>query len=183
MGFVGVDHPNAVRAAKLLRGIGMSRFNPQRRAILTATKVEDWGLPPPWTDVSQLAEGCTRCGDCVTACPQKVLVLEAGRLPELNFAQRECTFCGDCATACGEGLFDRNRPFTAKVSIAPSCLTELNVDCQSCADACPSRAIRFRPTLGRVPQPTLILEICTGCGACVAPCPVSAIHIQSRPSP
>jgi NAD-dependent dihydropyrimidine dehydrogenase PreA subunit len=41
---------------------------------------------------------CTRCGRCVTACPERVLALtEEG----LQFERPEaCTYCGLCETLC-----------------------------------------------------------------------------------
>lgn len=46
------------------------------------------------------ALACTRCGQCVTACPEDVLALtEAG----LRFERPEaCTYCGLCETLCPE---------------------------------------------------------------------------------
>jgi ferredoxin-type protein NapF len=61
--------------------------------------------------------------------------------------------------------------------IGEACLTRLGVVCQSCGDACPERAIRFRPLLGRVALPEVAADRCTGCGECVAVCPVAAIAV------
>ncbi len=46
------------------------------------------------------ADACTRCGRCVTTCPEHVLALaEEG----LRFVQPEaCTYCGLCETLCPE---------------------------------------------------------------------------------
>jgi NAD-dependent dihydropyrimidine dehydrogenase PreA subunit len=43
---------------------------------------------------------CTKCGVCVPACPEGVLVMEAGGPV---FAQADqCTYCASCEDACPE---------------------------------------------------------------------------------
>ena len=156
----------------------MSSFDPSRRSFLTSlTQKPAAGLSPPWTVASEIVDKCSRCGDCITACAEGILVKGSGGFPELDFTRGACTFCGDCAESCDENLFDRSRPFGPRAHIASSCLAQINVDCQACADACGERAIRFQAVLRRPPQPVLTLAACTGCGACVAPCPVNAISL------
>ncbi|MFE8731076.1 4Fe-4S dicluster domain-containing protein, partial [Aeromonas hydrophila] len=58
-----------------------------------------------------------------------------------------------------------------------NCLANGQVYCQRCQDSCEPRAIRFIPTLGRVPTPVIELDSCNGCGACVADCPVGSIRV------
>ena len=71
----------------------------------------------------------------------------------------------------------RDRDPAPPVSIGDACFAKHNVLCQSCADVCETRAIRFRPRLGQPPLPELILDNCTLCGDCVPICPASAIAI------
>jgi ferredoxin-type protein NapF len=135
-----------------------------------------WGLPE-----SAFIDGCTRCGDCLTACPQKILVAGDGGFPTVDFARGECTFCGACAAACQPLVLIRHRgapawPYKALVSVA--CLPRRSVECRVCGDFCDVRAIRFAPRLGGTPLPAIDKDACTGCGACVAPCPTAAITIR-----
>ena len=74
----------------------------------------------------------------------------------------------------GGGLDERVSPHAR---VGAGCLARRGIVCQSCRDACPEGAIRFRPRLGRVAEPEVDLAACTGCGDCVAPCPVAAIRI------
>jgi ferredoxin-type protein NapF len=60
------------------------------------------------------------------------------------------------------------------------CLARSGVVCHSCGDACPDRAIRFRPTIGAPAHPELDPDLCTGCGCCVAACPAGAIIIGAQ---
>lgn len=139
-------------------------------------------LRPPWTSEDAVTDRCTRCGDCLDACPEGILKAGTGGFPEVDFqaGAGECTFCGDCATACGEGVFsDTNAPaFAATAAIGEGCLTNQGVMCQSCGDACPERAIRFRLQRGGAPLPDLDAQACTACGACVSACPVDAVSVR-----
>ena len=141
---------------------------------------------PPWA----LAEGafidhCTRCNDCIKACPTRILVVGDGGYPTVDFREGECTFCGDCVTACQPKALLRTEdqqawPYTA--SIGEDCLPRQGVECRVCGDFCDARAIRFPPRLGGSPLPEVDTEKCTGCGACFAPCPTVAVTI-SLPTP
>lgn len=65
--------------------------------------------------------------------------------------------------------------------IGRGCLALGGVFCQSCADACEPRAIRFVPLPGRPPVPVVAEERCTTCGECAAICPAGAIELP-RPA-
>ncbi|MHC9245233.1 ferredoxin-type protein NapF [Aeromonas jandaei] len=135
----------------------------------------------PWSVAwPQFSTGCTRCGDCLAACPEQILVNGEGGFPSVDFQRGECTFCGDCVAACKEPLFRpaSETPWQYKASIAANCLANGQVYCQRCQDNCEPRAIRFIPTLGRVPTPVIELESCNGCGACVQDCPVGSIKVD-----
>lgn len=150
-----------------------------RRALLHGRLRPRELLRPPWAlDASRFVDACTGCGDCVTACPEHVLVAGEGKLPEFDPARGECTFCGDCAAACGESAFGpvTAMPWRLRARIGGACLTERGVVCSSCRDACGERAIRF-PMTSAVPAPQVATACCTGCGACVSACPSSAISL------
>lgn len=135
----------------------------------------------PWSVAwPQFSTGCTRCGDCLAACPEQILVNGEGGFPSVDFQRGECTFCGDCVAACKEPLFRpaSETPWQYKASIAANCLANSQVYCQRCQDSCEPRAIRFITTLGRVPTPVIELDSCNGCGACVQDCPVGSIKVD-----
>jgi ferredoxin-type protein NapF len=69
-------------------------------------------------------------------------------------------------------------PPIATISVA--CLARQGVACQSCRDACPQDAIRFRPRAGGPFLPEVDDALCNGCGACVAPCPVGSVAVAAR---
>jgi ferredoxin-type protein NapF len=150
-------------------------FDASRRRFLTG---EASYVLPPWADAQALYDHCTRCGACIEACPEGILVSDAG-FPGVDFRRGECTFCGLCAQTCAEPIFrDKGElPWVQKALIGPDCVTRSGVICQTCGDSCPERAIRFELALGSAPRPRVEELACTGCGACVAVCPADAIVV------
>jgi len=144
----------------------------------------DWGarrapLRPPWALAEDaFAARCTRCGDCLGACPTGILAKGRGGFPHVDFTRGECTFCGKCVDACKPRALARRgaaAPWTLKARIGDACLALQGVVCRSCGDRCEARAIRFRLAPGGVARPALDGAACTGCGACVAVCPAGVI--------
>lgn len=138
-------------------------------------------LRPPWA----LAEpafiaACTRCRECVVACPERILAPDANGYPAVDFTRGECTFCAKCLEACAPKALLRTEgqaPWLLKAHIGDACVAKSNVVCRSCGDACPVQAIRFSPRLNAAALPEVALPTCTGCGACVAPCPADAVSL------
>lgn len=140
-------------------------------------------LRPPWSvDESRFVDTCTRCGDCLRVCEEKILVRGQGGFPEVSFSRGECTFCGGCASACKAESFeyrdDASSAWTLRARVTESCLAHQGVVCVVCAEQCDSEAIRFAPRAGRIAAPQIISELCNGCGACYRPCPAKAIAIS-----
>jgi len=139
-------------------------------------------IRPPWALAEALfTDTCTRCNDCLRACPEQIIVIGDGGYPTIDFMRGECTFCGACVDACKPRALVRNEEEQAawshKAVIGDTCLPRRGVECRVCEDFCDARAIRFTPRLGGSPLPVIASEKCTGCGACIAPCPVNAISI------
>jgi len=138
-------------------------------------------LRPPWALTEEdFPRACTRCGDCLRACPTHIIIERDGGYPTIDFGEGECTFCADCASACKTGALQRSpgqAPWSVRASIGEHCLAEQRVECRVCGDLCAAGAIRFVPRVGSVAAPHVERERCTGCGACVAPCPTRAITV------
>ena len=153
-----------------------------RRSLLKANfKAYQQSIRLPWvSDEQQFVDNCTRCGDCITACAEKIIVKGDGGFPELNFSRGECTFCADCLQSCKEDLFisQDESPWSLKAVVTDDCLSHKKVVCVICKEQCEPEAIRFTPQAGRVSPPELTLDLCTGCGACVKPCPAQAIKLS-----
>lgn len=151
-----------------------------RRRFLGARTSGQVLFRPPWSvpEADFLAR-CTRCDDCLRACPTQLLKRGEGGFPEADFSAAACTLCGDCTRACQTGALGRNtevRPWLFGIAITEECLAARQVECRICGEICDEAVIRFRPRLGGVSLPEVDNALCTGCGACIAPCPVTAIQ-------
>lgn len=142
-------------------------------------------MRPPWAAVEDVfLSRCSRCGDCVAACPQKILGIGDGGFPTIAFARGACDFCGGCATACKTGALARRdgTPALPLVTAASAgCLSLNGTSCRVCGEWCEAGAIRFRLMVGGRAEVQVDGERCTGCGACVARCPVGAVAMLRRP--
>ena len=153
-----------------------------RRGFLRGRPRPKAEIRPPWALAEALfIDRCTRCNDCLPACPQHILTTGDGGYPTVDFSRAECTFCGECVKACRPQALSRQDgqpPWPLKALISDLCLARQGVECRVCGDFCEVRAIRFTPRLGGSPLPEIDAETCTGCGACLGPCPTRAIAIR-----
>jgi ferredoxin-type protein NapF len=142
-------------------------------------------LRPPWALAeNEFLLACTRCGDCVRACPTQVIAERDSGYPVMNFAAGECSFCGECVSACTKGALKRaagQAPWQAQAAIGEQCLAQRRIECRICCDQCDAGAIRFPLRAGGISQPLLDSARCTGCGACVAACPAGAVSVSGAP--
>lgn len=157
--------------------------DPSLRALLRGRPLVAASMRPPWA----LAEGafvdaCTRCGECIRRCPERVLGVGDGGFPVVLARAGECTFCRACVDGCAPGALQpgSERAWDRHARIDTGCLTRNGIVCQSCRDACPEGAIRFRASAGIV-VPEIDAERCTACGACAAVCPAAAIALEPMP--
>jgi len=153
-----------------------------RRAFLrvgSRRTAEPAAIRPPWSSAQSIADHCTHCGDCIAACPERILIADRSGAPMVDFGRGGCTFCGGCADSCAAPVFDRDRapPWQLSIAISDRCLPRHGILCESCRDACGDGAIRFARVAGKIPVPEIQRERCTGCGACVSVCPQSAISL------
>jgi len=141
--------------------------------------------PPGSKPEIKFLEACTQCKECITACPEGILVRGAGRYPQINFMLGECTFCGECATHCNSHAFipqsttPERQAWSLRAFINNQCLVLKKVLCEICKDQCEQQAISFHFQANTLPYPVINSENCTGCGACYGPCPTNAIQLRS----
>ncbi len=161
-----------------------SSFNPLRRQLFRGdVRVQRLPLRPPWSvDEQQFTQDCTRCQECIKACPENILEVGSGGFPEVNFKQGECSFCGDCAASCEASVFRpvQEIPWQQQARISDACITHKQVICRSCGENCEPEAIQFKLVAGQVAVPEIDLDSCNGCGACVAVCPTQAVKVSQN---
>lgn len=161
-------------------------MDPSRRRIFGYRIPRQTPPRPPWSvPEAQFVDRCSRCDDCVKACPTGLLVRGDGGFPFADFSTAGCTFCGDCAKVCKPQAIHPipdQAPWSFAIRIGTDCLPHQGVDCRVCAEACDAGAIRFQLRAGGAALPEVDVEACTGCGACLAPCPVSVIERVEKPA-
>lgn len=147
--------------------------------------------PPRALEESQFLNACTRCGDCVDACPHDAIDLAGPRFrdaegtPMINPSSVPCYMCEDtpCVSACEPDAL------SASVGLSmgdaeihePNCLAHRGEFCTTCSERCPMPgAIKVRDG-----KPTIRTAACTGCGVChhVCPAPINAVRIFPRGLP
>jgi ferredoxin-type protein NapF len=149
----------------------------------------DWSgkaaqIRPPWARPEpEFLDTCNGCGDCVSACRQKIIVISARKRARLDFSNGGCTFCGDCASACEADAFLTVRetgvaPWRQKAVIGEACLSSQGTWCMSCSEHCEYDAILSRPVPGGKMDMLVDALACNGCGFCVSKCPVSQITLE-----
>jgi len=142
------------------------------------------GMRPPWAlPEAAFTTQCTRCDDCIAACPTSLIARGSGGYPEMDFRRGGCDFCGKCVAACKAGAFraEASGSFGAwphRAAVDARCLSAQGVVCRACGDHCEAAAIRFRLAPGGRSFAQVDLACCTGCGACVAVCPAGAMTMQ-----
>lgn len=134
---------------------------------------EDWLRPPGAVSESMFLERCTRCSDCVKACPYGSITVDPRNGSPILFAdQTPCYLCDDmpCIAACGtdalvtvEGI-ESVRMGVAMVS-QKACTAEQG--CNACVSQCPTYALSMDFDLLRI---MVSGEQCVGCGICEYTC-------------
>lgn len=157
-------------------------------------------VPPGAVSLRNLAEHCTACQLCVSACPEGVLrpslSLSTFMQPEAGYERGYCRpECNRCSDVCPTGairpidLAEKSSIQTGHaVWVKENCIPLVNGDrCGNCARHCPTGAIQMvssDPENEEAPWiPVVDAEKCIGCGACENLCPArpfSAIYVEGH---
>ncbi len=145
--------------------------------------------PPGAVDEGGFLDACTRCAECVSACPHDAIHLAPDRFrvargtPIIDPAIQPCLMCEDtpCVSACPTGALLPTQPRAiASATIQTwTCLAHQGGICFACVEQCPvPGAITMNSG-----KPEIDPAVCTGCGVChyVCPAPENAVRIMPVP--
>jgi len=147
-------------------------------------RARNWLRPPFARPEPEFLECCTRCDDCIAACPHDVIFklparygIEVAGTPAMDLANRGCHLCEDwpCVTACEPHALSlpapepiEGAPRLANLQIDTDvCLPYSGPECGACADSCPvPGALEWQDGV----RPHINQDICTGCALCREAC-------------
>lgn len=173
-------------------------------SLTTTSHGNTWApLPPGAIDRDRFFTACSKCGQCVVACPYQTLKLADFNdpapigTPFFQARNMPCYMCEDipCVKACPTGALSPR--FTdikkAQMGVAvvdpSSCLSWQGLRCEVCLRDCPvgGQAITIDMYPRGISKHALFIPIihpdrCTGCGLCEKGCPTEkpAIKIVDR---
>ncbi len=147
-------------------------------------RARNWLRPPFARPEPEFLERCTRCDDCIAACPHDVIFklparygIEVAGTPAMDLANRGCHLCEDwpCVTACEPHALalpapelDEGVPPLAKLQIDTDvCLPYSGPECGAGADSGPvPGALEWKDGV----RPHINQDICAGCALCREAC-------------
>lgn len=172
----------------------------EKRANKSASR---WIRPPYAINELDFLLKCTRCDDCVDACPHDVLFplppkfgLQVASTPAMDLINKGCRMCSDwpCVAACTDDalvrpdseppddesatdVVDLPLPLLASAMIdIAKCLPYLGPECGACADSCPVPDA----LIWNGPKPHINQALCTGCAMCRGTCIVEPKAVSIR---
>lgn len=99
---------------------------------------------------------CVGCGDCLTACRDKAIILPEKSIYQIN--AEDCVECGKCFSACTAGAIQVNfRQYFIDNSIC--------TECGECVPVCTYNALKVDLSVYAIDG-----ETCVGCGDCITVC-------------
>jgi ferredoxin-type protein NapG len=147
--------------------------------------------PGALPDAVDFDRSCTRCGDCVIACPYGVIFTLGGASgPLIDPNSVACQLCADypCIAACDEGAllplpsnsvpkFGQARLNSGACRNEPAQRKKISGRkkyCQECKKACPvPGAVVYDGK--KLP---VFADHCSGCGICISACPAEPVAIR-----
>ena len=145
----------------------------------------DWLRPPGAVGEALFLERCTKCNDCVKACPHDSIVLHSDGTPVIFPDEVPCYLCDDtpCIGACAtEALLPvaATEDVRMGVAVVNHRLCTAGQGCHACVSKCPTDALAMDFNDQRL---VVTGERCVGCGVCEHICRTVNDHIAVRITP
>ena len=146
----------------------------------------DWLRPPGAVEEQLFLERCTRCNDCVTACPPGAIVAHPEDGTPVLFAdQSPCLLCEDlpCIAACEtDALLPvvEVRQVHMGIAAVSHRLCTAGQGCHACVSKCPMDALVMDFASLRL---SVVKEACVGCGMCEMVCRAVSDRVAIRVIP
>lgn len=162
---------SVVSVAKAAREFAVHKNAPREQPLPPVRR--DWLRPPGAVDEAMFLERCTRCSDCVEACPPGAIVSDVSNGSPVIFAnQVACELCEDfpCIAACAtEALVPVQDRFHVRMGLATVShrVCTAGQGCHACVSKCPVEALSMDFNAMRL---VVDQEGCVGCGMCEQIC-------------
>ncbi len=157
-----------------------------------------WIRPPYAIAELDFLLKCTRCNDCIKACPHDVLFslppkfgLQAAATPAMDLMNKGCQMCADwpCVAACDSGALawpkiqqleqgnESEEDTSSEPDLPPAKLAMALIDTTKClpylgpeCGACADSCPVAEALVWNGPTPHIDQEFCTGCAMCREAC-------------
>jgi len=143
----------------------------------------DWLRPPGAVEEELFLDRCTKCGDCLPACPYESIKKDlATGYPVIFANESPCHLCDDfpCIAACEtEALLPVGDRTEVRMGMAVVSRADCTADqgCQFCLAKCPVEALSVDFI---DPYPVVDQGKCVGCGICEQVCSGVNDHIAIK---
>jgi ferredoxin-type protein NapG len=143
----------------------------------------DWLRPPGAVGETLFLDRCTKCSDCIKACPPGALVAHVQDGSPVLFAdQSPCLLCDDfpCIAACAtEALLPVQDLHDVRMGFAVIAhrLCTAGQGCHACVSKCPTNALAMDFASMRL---AIAPDACVGCGICESVCKTVNDHVAIR---